>query len=158
VILFVLFGISGTQAIWAQEFSNVSRMEQSLENMSSQMEEVVERLTMMNDRFGALKQVQEITVYLLVIVFMMGLAFVIFGFYIGQEHKLSLFTKRLYLVSFLALVIPVTIIIIRYMANTLLSGGINDPILPVAFILLIPVATSYILMIVKYRHEAPRSQ
>lgn len=158
MVLFVLFGISGTQTIWAQEFSNVSRMEQSLENMSAQMEEVVERLTMMNDRFGALKQVQEITVYLLVIVFMMGLAFVIFGFYIGQEHKLSLFTKRLYLVSFLALVIPVTIIIIRYMANTLLSGGINDPILPVAFILLIPVATSYILMIVKYRHEAPRSQ
>ncbi|MGA9318417.1 MAG: hypothetical protein WBV84_10215, partial [Nitrososphaeraceae archaeon] len=64
----------------------------------------------------------------------------------------------LYLVSFLALVIPVTIIIIRYMANTILSGGINDPILPVAFILLIPVVTSYILMIVKYRHEAPRSQ
>ena len=158
MVLFVLFGISGTQTIWAQEFSNISRMEQSLENMSAQMEEVVERLTMMSDRFGALKQVQEITVYLLVIVFMMGLAFVIFGFYIGQEHKLSLFTKRLYLVSFLALVIPVTIIIIRYLANTLLSGGINDPILPVAFILLIPVATSYILMIVKYRHETPRSQ
>jgi hypothetical protein len=74
VVLLVLFGISGTQTIWAQEFSNVSRMEQSLENMSSQMEEVVERLTMMNDRFGALKQVQEITVYLFVIVFMMGLA------------------------------------------------------------------------------------
>jgi hypothetical protein len=44
------------------------------------------------------------------------------------------------------------------LANTLLSGGLNDPILPVAFILLIPVATSYILMIVKYRHETPRSQ
>ena len=87
MVLFVLFGISGTQTIWAQEFSNISRMEQSLENMSAQMEEVVERLTMMNDRFGALKQVQEITVYLFVIVFMMGLAFVIFGFYIGQEHK-----------------------------------------------------------------------
>lgn len=157
VLLFVLFGISGTQTIWAQEFSNISPMEQSLENMSAQMEEVVERLTMMSDRFGALKQVQEITVYLLVIVFMMGLAFVIFGFYIGQEHKLSLFTKRLYLVSFLALVIPVTIIIIRYLANTLLSGGINDPFLPIAFILLIPVATSYILMIVKYRHEPPQS-
>jgi hypothetical protein len=70
-------------------------MEQSLENMNAQMEEVVERLTMMSDRFGALKQVQEITVYLFVIVFMMGLAFVIFGFYIGQEHKLSLFTETL---------------------------------------------------------------
>lgn len=155
--LLVLFGISETQTIFAQ-ITNVSRMEQSLENMSFQLGEVVERLNMMSDRFGMLKQVQEITVYLFVIVFMMGLAFVIFGFYIGQEHKLSLFTKRLYLISFFALVIPVTIIIIRYLANTLLSGDINDPFLTVAFILLIPVVTSYILMIVKYRHEAPRSQ
>jgi hypothetical protein len=133
-------------------------MEQSLENMSAQMEEVVERLTMMSDRFGALKQVQEVTVYLFVIVFMMGLAFVVFGFYIGQEHKLSLFTKRLYLISFFALVIPVTIIIIRYLTNTILSGSIYDPFLTVAFILPIPVATSYVLMIVKYKHEAARSQ
>jgi hypothetical protein len=158
VALLVLFGISETQTILAQEITNVSSMEQSLENMSVQLGEVVERLNVMSDRFGTLKQVQEVTVYLFVIVFMMGLAFVIFGFYIGQEHKLSLFTKRLYLISFFALVIPVTIIIIRYLANTLLSGDINDPFLTVAFILLIPVATSYILMIVKYRHEAPRSQ
>jgi hypothetical protein len=158
VILFILFGISGTQTIWAQDLSNASRMGRSLENMSAQMGEVVERLTMMSDRFGGLQQVQEVTVYLFVIAFMMGLAFVIFGFYIGQEHKLSLFTKRLYLVSFFALVIPVTIILIRYMVNTLLSGKVNDPILTVAFLLLIPVTTSYILMIVKYRHETPRPQ
>ena len=153
MILFVLFGISGTQTIWAQEFSNVSRMEQSLENMSSQMEEVVERLTMMNDRFGALKQVQEITVYLFVIVFMMGLAFVIFGFYIGQEHKLSLFTKRLYLIAYFALIVPITVILVRYIANTLLSGMLDDPVLLVALLLLIPVTASYILMIVKSRHD-----
>jgi len=158
VALLVSFGISETQTILAQEITNVSSMEQSLENMSVQLGEVVDRLNMMSDRFGMFKQVQEVTVYLLVIVFMMGLAFVIFGFYIGQEHKLSLFTKRLYLISFFALVIPVTIIIIRYLANTFLSGDINDPFLTVAFILLIPVATSYILMVVKYRHEASRSQ
>lgn len=158
MVLLVLFGISETQTIWAQEITNVSRMEHSLENMSAQMGEVVERLTTMSERFGMLKQVQEVTVYLFVIVFMMGLAFVIFGFYIGQEHKLSLFTKRLYLISFFALVFPVTIIIIRYLMNTILSGSINDPFLTVAFILLIPVATSYVLMIVKYRHEVPRSQ
>lgn len=70
------------------------------------MEEVVERLTMMSDRFAVLKQVQEVTVYLFVIGFMMGLAFVIFGFYIGQIHKVSTFTKRLYLISFFALVVP----------------------------------------------------
>jgi hypothetical protein len=158
VILFISFGTGVTQPIWAQEFGNVSRMEHSLENMSAQMEEVVERLTMMSDRFAVLKQVQEITVYLFVIGFMMGLAFVIFGFYIGQEHKLSTFTKRLYLISFFALVVPVTIVLIRYMANTLLIGEVNDPILLVAFLLLIPVATSYILMIVKYRRDAPPPQ
>jgi len=59
------------------------------------MGEVVERLTMMNERFGMLKQVQEIMVYHFVIVFMMGMAFVIFGFYIGQEHKLSLYKETL---------------------------------------------------------------
>ena len=118
------------------------------------MEEVVECLTMMSDRFAMLKQVQEVTVYLFVIGFMMGLAFVIFGFYIGQIHKLSTFTKRLYLISFFALVVPITMILIRYMTNTLLIGEVNDPILLVAFLLLIPVATSYILMIVKYRRDA----
>ncbi|MPZ06777.1 MAG: hypothetical protein GEU26_10270 [Nitrososphaeraceae archaeon] len=157
VILFISFGTGVIQPIWAQEFSNTSRMEHSLENMSTQMGEVVERLTMMSDRFAVLKQVQEVTVYLFVIGFMMGLAFVIFGFYIGQEHKLSIFTKRLYLISFFALVVPVTIILIRYMANTLLSGEVNDPILLVAFLLLIPVATSYILMIVKYRRDGVRN-
>jgi hypothetical protein len=81
VALLVLFGISETQTILAQEITNVSSMEQSLENMSVQLGEVVERLNMMSDRFGMLKQVQEVTVYLFVIVFMMGLAFVIFGFY-----------------------------------------------------------------------------
>jgi hypothetical protein len=158
VILFISFGTGATPPIWAQEFGNVSRMEHSLENMSAQMEKIVELLTIMSDRFTVLKQVQEVTVYLFVIGFMMGLAFVIFGFYIGQEHKLSTFTKRLYLISFFALVVPVTIILIRYMVNTLLIGEVNDPILLVAFLLLIPVATSYVLMVVKYRRDAPRPQ
>jgi hypothetical protein len=84
---------------------------------------------------------------------MMGLAFVIFGLYIGQEHKLSVFTKRLYLIAYFALIVPITVILVRYIANALLSGTLNDPVLYVAFLLLIPVTASYVLMIVKSRHD-----
>jgi hypothetical protein len=97
-----------------------------------------------------------IQLYLTIIVFMMGLAFVIFGLYIGQEQKLSLFTRRLYLIAFFALIVPVTVILLRYIANTLLSGALNDPVLLVAFLLLIPVTASYVLMIVKSRHDIVR--
>jgi len=113
---------------------------------------------MMGEQFAQLKQGQIVTVYLFVIAFLMGLAFVIFGLYIGQEQRLSLFTKRLYLVAFFALVIPVTVILLRYITNTLSNGEYNDPILTIAFILLIPVLTSYVLMIVKYRHENVRNK
>ena len=84
---------------------------------------------------------------------MMGLAFVIFGLYIGQEHKLSVFTKRLYLIAYFALIAPITVILVRYITNALLSGTLNDPVLYVAFLLLIPVTASYVLMIVKSRHD-----
>ena len=158
LILAISFGMGGTQTIWAQEFGNESRAIHSLENMSAQLGEVVDRLDSMSEGFGVLRHFQEVTIYLFVIAFMMGLAFVIFGLYIGQEHKFSLFTKRLYLISFFALVLPVTIILVRYLAHTLLSGNLNDPILTIAFILLVPVTTSYILMVVKYRRETPRPQ
>jgi uncharacterized membrane protein len=133
-------------------------MENSLEDMSALTGKVVERLTSINDAFGAFMQVEEVSIYLFVIAFMMGLAFIIFGFYIGQEHKLSLFTKRLYLITYFALVIPVTIILVRYLVHNLLSYNADDPFLTVAFLLLIPVVTSYILMIVKYRRDKPRPQ
>jgi hypothetical protein len=94
-----------------------------------------------------------IQLYLTIIVFMMGLAFVIFGLYIGQEQRLSLFTKRLYLIAYFALIVPVTVILLRYIANTLLAGAFDDPVLSVAFLLLIPVTASYVLMIVKSRHD-----
>jgi archaellum biogenesis protein FlaJ (TadC family) len=83
----------------------------------------------------------------------MGLAFVIFGLYIGQEHKLSVFTKRLYLIAYFALIVPITVILVRYIVNTLLSGTLDDPILYVALLLLIPVTASYVLMIAKSRHD-----
>lgn len=157
MLLFALIGLESNQMTRAQQRDDVSLMQDPLLNRSTQMSEVANRLNTISERFDELKQSQIVTVYLFVIAFMMGLAFVIFGLYIGQEHKLSLFTKRLYLIAYFALVIPVTAILLRYMANTLLSGALNDPILTVAFILLIPVATSYILMVVKYRHEIVRT-
>ena len=93
-----------------------------------------------------------IALYLTIIAFLMGLAFVIFGLYIGQEHKLTTFTKRLYLSAYFALIVPVTVIVIRYIVNAMLSGELDDPILSVAFLLLIPITASYILMIVKSKH------
>jgi hypothetical protein len=84
---------------------------------------------------------------------MMGLAFVIFGLYIGQEHKLSVFTRRLYLIAYFSLIVPITVIIVRYIASALSSGALDDPVLTVAFLLLIPVTASYVLMIVKSRHD-----
>jgi hypothetical protein len=94
-----------------------------------------------------------IQLFLTIIVFMMGLAFVIFGLYIGQEQKLSVFTKRLYLIAYFALIVPVTVILVRYIVPALLSDPSDDPVLLVAFLLLIPVTASYFLMIVKTRHK-----
>ena len=94
-----------------------------------------------------------IQLYLTIIVFLMGLAFVIFGLYIGQEHKLSVFTKRLYLIAFFALIVPITVILVRYIVNTLLSGALDDPVSHVALLLLIPVTASYVLMVAKSRHD-----
>jgi hypothetical protein len=87
---------------------------------------------------------------------MMGLAFVIFGLYIGQEQRLSVFTKRLYLIAYFALIVPITVILVRYIASTLLSDVSADPVLLVALLLLIPVTASYILMVVKSRHDIVR--
>jgi len=94
-----------------------------------------------------------IQLYLTIIVFMMGLAFVVFGLYIGQEKRLSPFTRRLYLIAYFALIVPITVILARYIINTLLSGALDDPVLIVAFLLLIPVAASYVLMLAKARHD-----
>ena len=138
---------------WGQQSNEISRVQESLDNISGQMGEEIDHLKMISEEFAELKQGQIVTVYLFIIAFLMGLAFVIFGLYIGQEQRLSLFTKRLYLVAFFALVIPVTVILLRYITIAMYVGNFNDPVLTVAFILLIPVLTSYVLMIVKYRHE-----
>ena len=153
LILSVFTALDLNHQTWGQQSNDISRIQESLDNMSNQMDEGVDRLKMINKDFADLKQGQFISVYLFVIAFLMGLAFVIFGLYIGQEQRLTLFTKRLYLVAFLALVIPVTVILLRYITIAMYEGNFNNPVLTVAFILLVPVLTSYVLMIVKYRHE-----
>lgn len=122
----------------------------SFENTSG---ETADRLDTIIELLEQSRQGSIIQLNLTIIVFMMGLAFVIFGLYIGQEHKLSVFTKRLYLIAYFALIVPITVILVRYIANALISGTLNDPVLNVAFLLLIPVTASYVLMIVKSRHD-----
>ena len=123
----------------------------SFENTSGG--ETADRLDTIIELLEQSRQGNIIQLNLTIIVFMMGLAFVIFGLYIGQEHKLSVFTKRLYLIAYFALIVPITVILVRYIANALLSGTLNDPVLYVAFLLIIPVTASYVLMIVKSRHD-----
>ena len=124
-----------------------------IENTSIEIENRLDTIIELLERS---RQGSLIQLYLTIIVFMMGLAFVIFGLYIGQEHKLSVFTKRLYLIAYFALIIPITVILVRYIANTLLAGSLEDPVLTVAFLLLIPVTASYVLMVVKTRHDIVR--
>ncbi|HJR48137.1 MAG TPA: hypothetical protein VJ799_08300 [Nitrososphaeraceae archaeon] len=124
-----------------------------IENTSIEIENRLDTIIELLERS---RQGSLIQLYLTIIVFMMGLAFVIFGLYIGQEHKLSVFTKRLYLFAYFALIIPITVILVRYIANTLLAGSLEDPVLTVAFLLLIPVTASYVLMVVKTKHDIVR--
>jgi hypothetical protein len=137
-------------AVWAKQ---VVVSQDSFEYASNQtgnrLDTIIELLE--RSRQGSITQLN-----LTIIVFMMGLAFVIFGLYIGQEHKLSVFTKRLYLIAYFALVVPITVILVSYIVSALLSGSLNDPILNVAFLLLIPVTASYVLMIAKSRHDIVR--
>ena len=121
-----------------------------LENTSTTTENRLDKI------IELLQQSQQgniIQLYLTIIVFLMGLAYVIFGLYIGQEHKLSVFTKRLYLIAYFSLIVPITVILVRNIVNTLLSGALDDPVSHVALLLLIPVTASYVLMVAKSRHD-----
>jgi hypothetical protein len=138
------------RAVWSQQ---LAYGQDSTENKNNDTENRLDKIIRLLERG---REGIIIQLYLTIIVFMMGLAFVIFGLYIGQEQRLSLFTRRLYLIAYFALIVPVTVILLRYIANTLLSGALDDPVLLVAFLLLIPVTASYVLMIVKSRHDIVR--
>ena len=147
LLLILLPPIELGHTVWDQQ---LAFGQDSFENPNIQTENRLDKIIELLEKA---RQGSIIQLYLTIIVFMMGLAFVIFGLYIGQEHKLSLFTKRLYLIAYFALIIPITVILLRYMANSLLSGSLYDPLLIVAFLLIIPVSASYVLMIVKSRHD-----
>lgn len=115
--------------------------------------DIKDRLDVISQLLEESKQGRVVQLYVTVIAFLMGLAFVIFGLYIGQEHKLAIFTKRLYLLAFFSLIVPVTVILLRYIVVTLLSGTVDAPELVIAFLFLIPVASSYTLMVVKYKRK-----
>jgi hypothetical protein len=138
------------RAVWSQQ---LAYGQDSTENKNNDTENRLDKIIRLLERG---REGIIIQLYLTIIVFMMGLAFVIFGLYIGQEQRLSLFTRRLYLIAYFSLIVPVTVILLRYIANTLLSGALDDPVLLVAFLLLIPVTASYVLMIVKSRHDIVR--
>ena len=148
LLLILLAPIDLGHTVWDQQ---LAFGQDSFENPNTQTEN---RLDTIIELLEKSREGSIIQLYLITIVFLMGLAFVIFGLFIGQEHKLSLFTKRLYLIAYFALIVPVTVILLRYMASSLLSGAFYDPVLIVAFLLLIPVTASYILMIVKSRRDA----
>ena len=139
-----------TPAILAQSSDNHSGSDETSNQTAAQLDRIIELLE--QSRRGSI-----VALYITIIVFMTGLAFVIFGLYIGQEHKLSLFTKRLYLLAYFSLIVPVTVILVRFIVTQLISGELNDPVLIVAFLLIIPITASYILMGVKVRHDTTRS-
>jgi hypothetical protein len=148
ILLLLIALLDFDQIVWAQQ---LSFGQDSFENTTSS--ETQNRLDTIIELLQQAKQGCIIQLNLTIIVFMMGLAYVIFGLYIGQEQKLSVFTKRLYLTAYFALIVPITVILVRYIVNAMSSGVLDDPVLTVAFLLLIPVTASYVLMIVKSRHE-----
>ena len=136
-----------TERIFAQSSGSQYTLDKTNNLTGEKLDKVIELLE--QSRRGSV-----IALYITIIVFMTGLAFVIFGLYIGQEHKLSLFTKRLYLLAYFSLIVPVTVILVRFIIMDLLSGDFSDPVLVVAFLLLIPITASYILMVFKVKHDA----
>ena len=147
ILLLLLITPLDSYLIWAQQEAVGQKSSENISNeTASRLDTIIELLE--QGRQGSIIQL-----YLTIIVFMMGLAFVIFGLYIGQEHKLSAFTRRLYLIAYFALIVPITVILVRYIAIALSSGSLDDPVLLVALLLIIPVTASYILMIVKSRHD-----
>lgn len=136
-----------TEQIFAQSSDSQNTLDKTNNLTGEKLDKVIELLE--QSRRGSV-----IALYITIIVFMTGLAFVIFGLYIGQEHKLSLFTKRLYLLAYFSLIVPVTVILVRFIIMDLLSGDFSDPVLVVAFLLLIPITASYILMVFKVKHDA----
>jgi hypothetical protein len=92
------------------------------------------------------------TIYVTVISFMIGIAFVLFGLYLTKKNEQTQKMYNLHRVSVLSLTIPSTIILIQYIVTSITTA---DPLhgfslILVGFLLLIPIATLYVLMAVTY--------
>ena len=114
LLLILIVLLNHDQTVQAQQLSFGKDSSENTTNSQTQ-----NRLDTIIKLLQQTKQGSIIQLNLTIIVFMMGLAYVIFGLYIGQEQKLSVFTKRLYLTAYFALIIPITVILVRYIVNTL---------------------------------------
>ena len=149
LLLLLIVLLNHNQTVWAQQLSfGQDPFEiQRVPKQQNRLDTIIKLLQ--QSRQGSIIQLN-----LTIIVFMMGLAFVIFG----SVHWTGTKTFCLYeetlpdcLFCTYCSYHSYTLTIYSYML--LLSGAFEDPVLTVAFLLLIPVTASYVLMIVKSRHE-----
>jgi hypothetical protein len=147
LLLLLMGSLDLSYTSWAQEQAATQGPPNDMDNQTENQLSTIIKLLQQQKEGGT------VHTFLTVIVFMMGLAFVILGLYIGQEHNLSILTKRLYLAAYFALIVPVTVILIRHIQITLSSGQLDEPRLFVTFLLLIPVAASYVLMAIRSRPD-----
>ena len=91
-------------------------------------------------------------IYVTVISFLTGIALVLFGLYLTKKNELTQKMYNLYRVSVFSLTIPSTIILIQFIVTSITTA---DPLhgsslILVGFLLLIPIATLYVLMAVTH--------
>ena len=89
-------------------------------------------------------------IYVTVISFLTGIALVLFGLYLTKKNELTRKMYDLYRVSVFSLAIPSTIILIQYIITSIIT---EDPlhgfsVILVGFLLLIPLATLYVLIVI----------
>jgi hypothetical protein len=87
-------------------------------------------------------------IYVTVIAFLTGSAFVLFGLYATRKNELTQKMHNLYALSILSLTIPSTIILIEFIViSTIAIDPLHDiPIILLGFLLLIPIGTLYVLV------------
>ena len=95
------------------------------------------------------------TIYVTVISFMIGIAFVLFGLYLTKKNEQTQKMYNLHRVSVLSLAIPSTIILIQYIITSIIT---EDPLhgfnlILVGILLLIPLVTLYLLMAVTHQQR-----
>ena len=87
-------------------------------------------------------------IYVTVIAFLTGSAFVLFGLYATRKNEMTQKMHNLYALSILSLTIPSTIILIEFIViSTIVIDPLHDiPLILLGFLLLIPIGTLYVLV------------